>query len=269
MPDWKRRALGDLPVYQAATMAWLPGVIQGFTTRRGGASKAPYDTLNLGGHVGDTPADVQDNRLRLWADIGMTEPQVALAEQTHGSHVALVTMGSLVPVPGTDALITNTRDVLLMMLYADCVPVYLLDPTGRAIGLAHSGWRGTVANITARTMAAMTAQFGSRPQSCLAAIGPCIGGDSYEVGREVAGQFRSMPDLRAGTAVYPKSEFADTYTLNLRQVIFGQLLGAGLRAGSIAVSDQDTFLNKRDFFSYRRDGAQTGRMAAFLGIRSS
>ncbi len=269
MADWKRRALGDLPVYQAATMAWLPGVVQGFTTRKGGASKPPYDTLNLGGHVGDVSAFVQDNRQRLWADLGMVEHQVALAEQTHGSTVALVTEGGATPVPGTDALITNTRDVLLMMLYADCVPVYLIDPTTRAVGLAHSGWRGTVANITARTMAAMTAQFGSQPQSCLAAIGPCIGGDSYEVGRDVADQFRSMADLRGGTAVYPKSELSGTYTLNLRQVIFSQLLGAGLRADYVAVSDEDTFQNKRDFFSYRRDGAQTGRMAAFLGIRSS
>jgi len=269
MADWKRRALGDLPVYQAATMAWLPNVIQGFTTRKGGTSAAPYDTLNLAGHVGDVPAHVQDNRQRLWADVGMAEHQVALAEQTHGSTVSLVTAGSLVPSSGTDALITNTRDVLLMMLYADCVPVYLLDPSGRAIGLVHSGWRGTVADIAGRTMAAMTAQFGSHPQTCLAAIGPCISGDSYEVGRDVADQFRNMPDLRAGTAVYPKSEFTGTYTLNLRQVIFSQLLGAGLRADSIAVCDEDTFQNKRDFFSYRRDGAPSGRMAAFLGIRSS
>jgi len=269
MADWKRRALGDLPVHQAATVSWLPGIIQGFTTRKGGTSMPPYDTLNLGGHVGDVPAHVQDNRQRLWTDLGMAEHQVVLAEQTHGSTVALVTEGSPVPVPGADALITNRRDVLLMMLYADCAPIYLVDPINRAVGLAHSGWRGTAADITGRTMAAMTAEFGSQPNACLAAVGPCIAGDSYEVGREVADRFRDMADLRAATAVYPKSEIKGTYTLNLRQVIFSQLLGAGLRADAIAVSQEDTFQNKRDFFSYRRDGAQTGRMAAFLGIRSS
>lgn len=269
MADWKRSAIGDLPIHQAATLSWLPGVVQGFTTRRGGSSKPPYDTLNLGSHVGDIPAFVQDNRQRLWADLGLAEHQVALAEQTHGSTVALVTEGSTVPIPGTDALITNTRDVLLMMLYADCVPIYLVDPNARAVGLAHSGWRGTAANIAARTMAAMTEQFGSQPNACLAAVGPCIGGDSYEVGRDVAGVFRNMPDLRGGVAVSPKSEISGTYTLNLRQVVFSQLLGAGLRADAIAVSAEDTFQNKRDFFSYRREGAQTGRMAAFLGIRSS
>lgn len=269
MAEWKRSALGDLAVYQAATIAWLPNVVQGFTTRRGGSSKPPYDSLNLGGHVGDVPGFVQDNRQRLWTDLGVTETQVALAEQTHGSTVARVTEGSKTPAAGTDALITDTRDVLLMMLYADCVPVYLIDPTARAIGLVHSGWRGTAADIAGRTIAAMTAQFGSTPQSCLAAIGPCIGGDSYEVGREVAGLFRNLPDLRGGIAVYPKNELTGTYTLNLRQVVFSQLLGAGLRADAIAVCAEDTFQNKRDFFSYRRDGAQTGRMAAFLGIRSS
>ncbi len=269
MADWKRRALGDLPLHQAATLSWLPGIMQGFTTRMGGTSAAPYDTLNLGGHVGDVPARVQENRQRLWTDLGITENQVALAEQTHGSLVALVTEGNTVPIPGADALITSTRDVLLMMLYADCVPVYLVDPINRAVGLIHSGWRGTAADITGRTMAAMTAEFGSRPNACLAAVGPCIGGDSYEVGRDVADQFRDMADLRAATAVYPKSEMKGTYTLNLRQVIFSQLLGAGLRADYIAVSQEDTFQNKRDFFSYRRDGAQTGRMAAFLGIKST
>lgn len=269
MADWERRALGDLPIHQAATLSWLPGIMQGFTTRKGGTSAAPYDTLNLGAHVGDVPACVSDNRQRLWTDLGMAEHQVALAEQTHGSAVALVTDGSPVPKAGADALITNTPDVLLVMLYADCVPVYIVDPTNRAVGLAHSGWRGTVADITGKTMAAMTAEFGSQPNACLAAIGPCIAGDSYEVGRDVAGQFRNMADLRAGTAVYPKSELKGTYTLNLRQVIFSQLLGAGVRADYVAVSQEDTFQNKRDFFSYRRDGASSGRMAAFLGIRSS
>ena len=114
----------------------------------------------------------------------------------------------------------------------------------------------------------MTEHFGSRPSACLAAIGPCIGGDSYEVGAEVADRFRSLPGARAANVVTPRNEFGGTYSLNLRQVVFGQLLYAGLRAQSIAVCDEDTYRNKRDFFSYRRDGA-TGRMAAFLGMKET
>ena len=235
----------------------------GFTTRHGGVSVAPYESLNLGGHVGDAAAAVQANRQRLWSDLGFTEAQVAMAEQVHGAEVARVTAGGA-PVPGVDALVTDTPGLLLLLFFADCVPIYLYDPAKKAVGLAHAGWRGTAANIAARTVETMTEEFGCRPLDCLAAVGPSIGTESYEVGPEVADQFRSMPVARAANVVLPRSEFGGTYTLNLRAVIFQQLLHAGLPAGSIAVCDEDTFRNKRDFFSYRREGT-TGRMGAFLG----
>ena len=245
-------------------MAWLPRVVQGFTTRHGGVSVAPYDSLNLGGHVGDAPASVQANRQRLWSDLGFAEAQVALAEQVHGDRVARVTAGGA-PVPGVDALTTDTPGLLLLLFFADCVPIYLYDPSKKAVGLAHAGWRGTAANIAARTMTSMQEEFGSKPGDCLAAVGPSIGAESYEVGPEVADQFRSMPAARAANVILPRSEFGGTYTLNLRAVIFQQLLHAGLPGSSIAVCDEDTYRNKRDFFSYRREGT-TGRMGAFLGI---
>jgi len=269
MSGWRKQPVGDLPLYQARTMAWLPRIVQGFTTRSGGVSASPYDTLNLGAHVGDVPASVQANRVRVWADLEFAEAQVALAEQVHGDSVAVVTEGTESrPLPGTDALVTNTPDLLLMLFFADCVPVYFVDPVRKAVGLAHAGWRGAAANIAGKTLQAMTEEFGCLPSSCLAAIGPSIGGDSYEVGSEVADLFRSMPGTRGATVVTPRSEFSSTYNLNLRQVVFGQLLQAGLRADAIAVCDEDTLRNKRDFFSYRRDGV-TGRMAAFLGMKET
>ena len=269
MTGWRRQPIGDLPLYQAKTMAWLPRMVQGCTTRRGGVSQAPYDLLNLGAHVGDAAPSVQANRQRVWSDLGFAEGQVALAEQVHGDKVARVSAGTgSVPVAGADALVTNTPDVLLMLFFADCVPVYLADPVRKAVGLAHAGWRGTAANIAARTVETMREEFGCLPASCLAAIGPCIGGDSYEVGPEVADRFRTLPGSRAANVVLPRSEVAGTYTLNLRAVVFLQLLSAGLKAGSIAVCDEDTFRNRRDFFSYRRDGV-TGRMGAFLGMKGT
>lgn len=268
MTGWRKQPIGDLPLYQAQTLAWLPRIRQGFTTRHGGVSTAPYASLNLGAHVGDDPLSVQANRRRLCSDLGVAESRVALAEQVHGSRVAVVTAGSDAPVAGADALVTETPGLLLLLLFADCVPVYLVDPARKAIGLAHAGWRGTAANIAGRTMQALTAEFGSKPSACFAAIGPSIGGDSYEVGPEVADQFRTLPGARTSTVVTPRSEIGGTYNLNLRAVIFGQLLNAGLPAGSIAVCDEDTFRNSREFFSYRRDGV-TGRMGAFLGIEES
>ncbi len=250
-------------------MAWLPRITQGFTTRRGGVSIAPYDSLNLGAHVGDHPDQVQANRRRVWQELGVTENQVALAEQVHGSEVAVVSEGTgAAPAARADALVTNTPDLLLMLLFADCVPVYLVDPVRRVAGLAHAGWRGTAVNIAGKTLQTMVREFGCVPSACFAAVGPSIGEGSYEVGAEVADQFRSLPGARASTVVTPRSEISGTYNLNLRAVIFGQLLYAGLPAGAIAVCDEDTFRNKRDFFSYRRDGV-TGRMAAFLRIKGN
>jgi len=211
---------------------------------------------------------VQANRQRVWSDLGFAESQVVLAEQVHGDKVSVAAAGSgATPVAGADALVTNTPGLLLMLLFADCVPIYLVDPARKVVGLAHAGWRGTAANIAGKTMQAMTAEFGCLPSSCFAAVGPSIGGDSYEVGAEVADQFRTLPGARAANTVMPCREIGGTYSLNLRAVIFGQLLAAGLRPSAIAVGDEDTFRNKRDFFSYRRDGP-TGRMGAFLGIRA-
>ena len=248
-------------------MAWLPRITQGFTTRRGGVSLAPYESLNLGASVGDDAAQVLANRRRVWHDLEISEQQVVLAEQVHGDRVAVVSAGAgQAPVAGADALVTSTPDLLLMLLFADCVPVYLVDPVRKVIGLAHAGWRGTAANIAGKTLRTMTEEFGSAASGCFAAIGPCIGEGSYEVGAEVADLFRSLPSARASNVVTPRSEIGGTYNLNLRAVVFGQLLYAGIPAGSIAVCDEDTFRNKRDFFSYRRDG-ETGRMAAFLALR--
>jgi YfiH family protein len=267
LTGWRKQPIGDLPLYQAKTMAWLPRITQGFTTRHGGVSAAPYDSLNLGVHVGDALAHVQANRQRVWQELKAAEDQVVLAEQVHGNQVAVVSAGSgAAPIAGADALVTDTTNLLLMLFFADCVPVYLVDPVRKVIGLAHAGWRGTAANIAGKTLQAMTAEFGCVPSACFAAVGPSIGTGSYEVGPEVADRFRTLPGARASNVVTPRSEISGTYNLNLRAVIFGQLLHAGVPAGAIAVCDEDTFRNKRDFFSYRRDGV-TGRMAAFLSIK--
>lgn len=267
MANWTRTQIGELPIYQAKTISWLPGVVQGFTTRQGGVSQAPYDTLNLGAHVEDVPADVHTNRLKLWEALEFSEDRVAMAEQVHGDQVAVVQEDNQFLVPGADALITNVSNTLLMMLYADCVPVYLFDPVTRSIGLVHAGWRGAVAGVVGKAVAAMRENFGVTPRTCLAAIGPCIGADNYEVGPEVAAQFAQMVAQQSSVIMVPRNEFTGTFNLNLRQAVFAQLLQAGVRAEYVAVNDEDTWRNKRNFFSHRRDGAQTGRMAAYLALR--
>jgi len=229
----------------------------------------PYDSLNLGAHVGDSANDVAANRERIWADLGFRETKVVTAEQIHGDDVAVVTGPSLAPIPGVDALITNVPGLLLIMFFADCAPVYIVDPNKKAIGLVHSGWRGTSKHIVRKAIQQMVSEFDCSPSNMLVAVGPCISADSYEVGSDVANLFRDMSVGKASgsaLAVQPRNEIGGTYNLDLRQVIFAECLETGIRAEYIAVSDEDTYRNKRDFFSHRRDGV-TGRNAAYLAIR--
>lgn len=269
MSGWIKAQIKGLPVYQAKTMSWLPGIQQGFTTRCGGISSAPFDSLNLGDHVGDDPCCVSANRDTLFSCICADRERVAFAKQVHGSQVGVVTSRNVDTVPEVDALVTNESNITLAMCFADCVPIYLVDPVRRVIGLVHSGWRGCSDDVVGKAVACMTENFQTDPRQCVAAVGPCIGVGHYEVRLDVADRFRNYPAgkyLGASTAVIPKSEMQGTYSLNLRQIVFTQLMASGLRADSIAVSHHDTYSDKRDFYSYRRDGVTSGRMAAYISM---
>jgi YfiH family protein len=270
MAAWKRQLVGDMPLYQASTISWLPKVIQGFTTRNGGISQAPYESLNLSYLCGDDAQVVTVNRERLATSLDVDLSQMVFAEQIHGAEVGLVDRPSPEPVEGVDALVTRTPGIVLSLLFADCLPVYVVDPMRRVVGLAHSGWRGTAANIVQRMTDVLVQRFDCVPRMCQVAIGPGIAGENYEVGMEVADRFRGSFSSTAAVAVVPKSEVNAKYELHLRRIVFNQLLAAGYRPDSIAVCEEDTFRNSRDFFSVRRDcqgSRQTGRMAAVLGIR--
>ena len=269
MAGWNLKKTADLPIYQAGTMAWLPGIVQGFTTRRGGVGVAPYDTLNLGLHCGDAEDTVSSNRQSLADALRASVSDFVFAEQVHGASVAIVDSPRATPVAGADALVTACPGLILTMLFADCMPIYIVDPIKRVAALIHSGWRGTAANIVFETTTILRREFGVKPRSCQVAIGPSIGSDNYEVGDDVADNFRTTLASGASTTVMIRNEMTGTWNLNLRSVAFTQLLTAGYRPDSIAVCDEDTFANKRDFFSHRREsklGLKTGRMAAFLGL---
>jgi len=250
-------------------MNWLPNLAQGFTTRKGGVSAAPYDSLNLGDHVGDDIEAVKANRLTLYNRLGFDLSQVALAEQVHGAEIAEVDSGGR--RLGCDALVTNVPGLLLVLFFADCVPVYLVDPHRRAIALIHAGWRGTRSGIVPKTIRYIDERYGVKPDTLRASIGPCIAGESYEVDADVADIFRNLMTggmSGAATPVVPRGRAGDKFSLNLRLVLFAQLLNAGISVDSISVSDADTFRQSKDYFSYRRDGGKTGRMAAYLGLKS-
>jgi hypothetical protein len=163
------------------------------TTRHGGVSTAGYASLNLALHVGDEPAAVLENRRRVAAALGADLADFVFCDQSHGNHVATVTAadrgrGTLRradSIAVTDAVVTRDPGTVLVLLVADCVPIILVDPEAQVLGCVHAGWRGTVAGVTGAALHAMRS-LGARPERMLAAVGPAVAADRYQVGEDVA-----------------------------------------------------------------------------------
>ncbi|HQE93122.1 MAG TPA: peptidoglycan editing factor PgeF [Anaerolineae bacterium] len=223
-------------------------------TRLGGVSKAPWAALNLGSTVGDDPRAVQENHRRIFDVLGITRAQVVSPYQVHGRHVARVTTqdgGSV--IPATDALITNTPGVALLLRFADCTPVLFYDPVQRAVGLAHAGWRGVAANIAAMTVQVMGATFGTRAADVWAGIGPTIGPQHYNVGAEVVAAIRAaLPEDASAAACRDGRWYVDlpgAVAAQLRAVGVSQIENSGL----CTVSHVD------EWYSHRAENGRTGR----------
>lgn len=243
------------------------------TTRHGGVSAGPFATLNLGRSGGDDPAAVGTNRERVAALVGARAGDLCFGRQVHGAGVAVVTRADGGRAfDGTDALITREIGVPVVILTADCAAVVLYDPVRRAVGIAHAGWRGTVARIAAATVARMGDVFASRPQDLLAAIGPSIGPCCYEVGREVidavSGEFPGAadellqePDMASAgsfrAAVNEDRKHFDLWAAN--ELV---LTDAGVDPSHIEPSRLCTSCRTDLFYSHRAERGNTGRFGA-------
>ncbi len=232
------------------------GVTALVTTRQGGVSGAPYDSLNLGDHVGDDHAAVLENRRRLAAALGLD--RLTVADQQHGDRVALVdatnagrghdgVAESVRAFPATDAMITNRPAAALTILVADCAPVVLFDPVNRAIGVAHCGRAGTVRGTLPKTVAAMAASFGSAPGDLLAGIGPAIGAGSYEIGDAQAAEVTAA----FGDAGLLKPTRPGHCTLDVIGGLRIQLRQAGVKDANVHDMAIDTAAATDEFFSDR------------------
>lgn len=223
------------------------------TTRAGGASAPPYDSFNLGDHVGDDPAAVAANRARLAAGIGLPEDHVIWMNQVHSAHVETVEGPRSEPVDATDALVTSTPGLALAVVTADCVPVLLADARAGVIGAAHAGRVGAANGVVVRTVEAMVAA-GAHPQDISVLLGPAVSGPNYEVPEDMAAAVESrLPGSRTTT---PRG----TPALDLRAGIARQLARAGVRAIDI---DPRCTVDDPLLFSHRR-GAPTGRLASVI-----
>jgi YfiH family protein len=227
-------------------------------------------TLNLALHVGDAVEKVLRNRRAFAKALDVNAERFTTCQQVHGSKVVRVTeelIGSGAvdfanTIADTDALITNIPDVPLLLFYADCVPVLLADVETGAVGLAHAGWRGTVANIGAKTLAAMVEAFGTKPQNVLVAIGPSIGACCYEVDDFVR-------DQASGYEEFFAAKGGGKYQLDLWGMNVKQLVEAGVPQDNISVAGVCTNDNVDLFCSYRAEQGKTGRMGVCLCARKS
>lgn len=240
--------------------------VHGFTTRAGGVSEPPFDTLNLGGKWGDDPASVVENRRRL----GRAVPGLRyVARQVHGPAIARVRAGDAPEVIArveADGLVSDALGVTLGVFVADCIPALIADGRTGAFAAVHAGWRGTVAGVLPAAVRALATEFGARPGDLRIAFGPAIGPCCFEVGEEVVAAFAALlPDARESGVVLPSPRgAAGKSNVDLKAANRIVLERAGVSPEAIDNSPECTHCDRARFFSFRRDGS-AGQQMGVIG----
>jgi YfiH family protein len=245
-----------LELFRFETLSCVPGLVHGITTREGGVSSGRCASLNVSYSVGDAARNVDENLNRVASAFDTSRELLFSAYQVHGRAVTVVDDGSVAnPRPRCDALVSRSREKTLMLRYADCTPVLLVDPARRAVGAVHAGWRGSAERAAAAAVEAMTDVFGTRPGDLLAGIGPAIGPCCYQVGREVVDAFGD------------RSELISEGRLDLWSANRLALEEAGVPSDQIELAGICTRCASDRFFSHRANGGQpAGRFAALIRL---
>ena len=249
-----------------------PFVNHAFSTRIGGVSKGKFSSINLNFGHGDSRETVLENFHIFCEAAGFSFDSMVASAQDHRTTVRRVTseqcgMGYTRPKDrkSVDGLITDEPGVTLVTYYADCTPLFFLDPVHRAVGLAHSGWRGTAMQIGKRTVERMHEEFGTSPEELITAIGPSIGPCCYEVDQPVYDQFIHQAELHPEAFLQEKGD--GKYMLDLWEANRRILLGAGVQEDHIEVAGLCTQCHSDLFYSHRVLGPERGGMAAMIAIR--
>ena len=243
-----------------------------FTTREGGVSEGIFESLNLSFTRGDDPDAVRENYRRIAAAFGKEVSDIVCSDQTHTTNVRRVDRScggygvtKERPYTDVDGLVTDEPGLILATFYADCVPLYFVDPVHKAIGLSHSGWRGTVARMGQATLDKMRAEFGTKPEDVYAAIGPSICQDCYEVSEDVADAFREAFAGHEDEILIDKGN--GKYQLDLWKANEIVMTDAGVKREHLAVTNICTCCNERLLFSHRASRGKRGNLGAFLMLR--
>ena len=233
-------------------------------TRQGGVSPAPWDSLNVGGSVGDAPANLRENRIRAFCALERDPDSLFDLWQVHGTRTVFASQ----PRPADshedkgDILFTDNPEITLYMRFADCTPLLFSDESVGVVGIAHAGWQGTVKGVATSAVKAMCAHYGSKPENIRTAIGPSIGVDHYEVGEEVVRQVRENfgADAESLLPRYGERRHFDMWMANRLQ-----LEKAGVT--QIETANICTACHLDDWYSHRAEKGKTGRFAALIALR--
>lgn len=247
----------------------------GFSTRLGGVSKGIYESMNLGFGRGDEDSNVRKNYELICDSIGIKADDLVFTDQVHKANIRVATkndLGKGIVQPRDykeiDGQITNEPGVPLLTFAADCVPIYYVDPVKKAIGLTHSGWRGTALKIGRQTVIEMEKHFGCNPKDIVAVIGPCICKDCYEVSSDVAEAFSKEFSAKE-MKTFLQEKKGDKYQLDLWEANRLILIEAGLLNDNITVSSVCTMGNPKLLFSHRGSKGKRGSQAGFLSLTTN
>ena len=268
----------DRHIYDEKEVAGVPflsypmfeetGIVNhGFSTRFGGVSKGCYTTMNISTTRGDDPEAVAENCRRMANALGVEVEDFTYTQQTHTTNVVVVKAEDKGKrFAETDGMITNVPGICLVTFYADCVPLYFVDPVKKVIGLSHSGWRGTVGKMGKVTVEKMTTEYDCNPKDILAAIGPSICQDCYEVSEDVIDCFKEKFDEHLWDNLFYQKENGK-YQLNLWEANHQIFLESGISEEHIAVTNVCTHCNPDVLFSHRTTGNARGNVSAFLALK--
>ncbi len=262
----------EAPFLEFGSLNEIPFIKHGFSTRLGGVSEGIFSSMNLGYGRGDKDENVLENFHRMGNALGIRVESMVHSKQTHTTNVMIVNeehMGNGVLRPNSlediDGLVTNVPGVCLVTSYADCVPLYLVDPVNKVIGLSHSGWRGTVNKIGSETIRLMKEEFDCKPEDIIVAIGPSICQSCYEVSEDVINEFKNAFTADNWCELFYKKDNGK-YQLDLwksNELIF---LEAGISKDHISITNICTCCNSEILFSHRASHGERGNLAAFLAM---
>lgn len=263
-----------VPFLEFTGLKSCPNIVHGFSTRMGGVSKGIYESMNLSYTRGDVEEAVTENFRRFARALEVNPENYVFSHQTHTTNIRVVTRkdqgkGFVRPLDyqDVDGLITNEPELVLSTFYADCVPLFFVDPRKNAIGLSHSGWRGTVGKIGEKTVQMMEQEYGSNPEDILVGIAPSICRECYEVSEDVAQEFKKIFPVEEQDAIMD-TKGNGKYQLDLWECNRRILQNSGIKKEHLFVTNICTCCNSKLLFSHRASQGKRGNLGAFLMLKS-